>query len=407
MGREKRNRRPSAGQRAKPATRGGDCALGTRGQSPWRSRESNERRRSASTGRNAAQERHPCNGATQTDALRAGLWASGRPARAPASQSDTRLPAQRSHHRRETARNPPFPTCTTEICIVELRQCATYDVNHRINIKGRLRMSQPVGSKGFTFWNSGAISSEVFFRVSKCLRPFKRIYRRFRPMPTSPKPSAEIDKYSLKLVPAAALTVRMIEIIKLMGRFGGGLKGDYAEFGVYNGTSMSCMASALSQTKQSDVHIYGFDSFAGLPPGIASDDGGVWYTGQFECPKALAIERLRKAGLNENKFTLVEGWYSDTLNVESPSPFRRDISIVLIDCDAYTSAKLVLNYIHNYLSNISIVMFDDWKLNDLDIKNLGEYRAFGEFLRENPSFRARAMRGYNRKSKIFALQRVD
>ena len=64
------------------------AALGTKGQSPWLFPLEQGWRRSASLSRNAAQEPHPCNGAMPPDALRAGLWAGGRPA-----SREARVPA--------------------------------------------------------------------------------------------------------------------------------------------------------------------------------------------------------------------------------------------------------------------------------------------------------------------------
>ena len=61
------------------------------------STSSNERRRSAFLSRNAAQERHPRNGATPPDGVRAGLCASAhrvrREARAPAGQPKNAAPS--------------------------------------------------------------------------------------------------------------------------------------------------------------------------------------------------------------------------------------------------------------------------------------------------------------------------
>jgi hypothetical protein len=89
-------------------------ASGTKGRSPWQFPLEPGRRRSASLSRNAAQERHPCSGATPPGALRAGLWASGRPAsreaRVPAGQSENAAPSRSEAGKSATLKTPAQPT---------------------------------------------------------------------------------------------------------------------------------------------------------------------------------------------------------------------------------------------------------------------------------------------------------
>jgi hypothetical protein len=59
-------------------------------------------------------QRHPCSGATPPDALRAGLWASGRPAsreaRVPAGQSENAAPSRSEAGKSATLKTPAQPT---------------------------------------------------------------------------------------------------------------------------------------------------------------------------------------------------------------------------------------------------------------------------------------------------------
>jgi len=77
----------------------------------------------------------------------------------------------------------------------------------------------------------------------------------------------------------------------------------------------------------------------------------------------------------------------------------------MMDCDAYSSARLALAFIHPVLANVAAIAFDDWKLNDLDIKGMGEFRAFNEFLSHHAELSIETLPGYNRKSKIFILRK--
>ena len=47
---------------------------------------------------------------------------------------------------------------------------------------------------------------------------------------------------------------------------------------------------------------------------------------------------------------------------------------------------------------------DDWKLNNLDVHDMGEYKAFNEFLENNTQLEAQEIKSYNRKSRSFILQ---
>src|SRR5688572_1750361 len=61
-----------------------------------------------------------------------------------------------------------------------------------------------------------------------------------------------------------------------------GALGDYLEFGVYHGTSLSCMYEARRQAGVGQMRLFGFDSFEGLPESAAREDAGVWAPGQFK-----------------------------------------------------------------------------------------------------------------------------
>ena len=67
-----------------------------------------------------------------------------------------------------------------------------------------------------------------------------------------------------------------------------------------------------------------------------------------------------------------------------------------------------LNFLIVFLAPLitkpAIFCFDDWKLNDLDIKGMGEYKSFNEFLEENTHLEAREIKSYNRKSKSFLIK---
>lgn len=231
--------------------------------------------------------------------------------------------------------------------------------------------------------------------------PARWLMRWIRPIPRSPEP-AEGEQFNLTLVPETALTERFVAAIQLLQREGRDV-GHYVEFGVYNGTSLACMFRAQEQTGCS-VPLVGFDSFEGLPLEVVHEDDGVWRPGQFSCPIEVTHARLAARSVDFSRVKLVKGWYRDTL-AQPPSAYGIDrASIVMIDSDCYSSARLALAFIEPVLDDVSVVFFDDWKLNDLDLRGEGEYRAFMEFLSAG-RWKARALPSYNRKSMMFVLRR--
>lgn len=250
------------------------------------------------------------------------------------------------------------------------------------------------------------VPSTLYFVMHRLLRPYYRFRRWLSPIPRSPEPSGEDDAYRLKLVPAALLTRRYRQVLQLLKKWDAVPVGDYAEFGVYNGTSLICMHDALRSLGISGRRLTGFDSFQGLPPGSDLEDGGVWRVGQFCCPEAVAQANIEGAGVPPELFDLVAGWYSETLE-KNPYPLNpKTISVVMIDSDTHRSATLALEYIRPKLKDVAVIFFDDWKLNNLDISDMGEYLACRQFLDKHAELRASFVRGYNRKSIGMLVQRL-
>jgi hypothetical protein len=223
-------------------------------------------------------------------------------------------------------------------------------------------------------------------------------------MQRSPVPASSAEAHTLQLIPAEMLTKRFEEELRILRAELGSRIGAYLEFGVYNGSSMLCMRDALRKLGIRQVDLYGFDSFKGLPESAAQDDGDVWYVGQFSCPRSITEQRLAPLDQPPNRVRLVEGWYTDTLSMGDIYGIGC-ASVVMIDSDTYSSARHALRFVAPLLTNPSIILFDDWKLNDLDVKALGEYKAFHEWVAQYPELRWEILPSYNRKSRVLLLRR--
>lgn len=184
--------------------------------------------------------------------------------------------------------------------------------------------------------------------------------------------------------------------------------GDYLEFGVCFGSSMACMHDALTATGETAVRMFGFDSFEGLPPEADHQDAKLWSSGQLASPIEFATQLMSRRGVDWSRTYLVRGWFSQTLNRSLIEKFRLgNIGIVMIDSDLYTSAREALTFVGPLLASHSVILFDDWKSGGLDEKNLGEKRAFTEFLKKNPHFKAEPLEPYSENSMVFLVTRTS
>lgn len=247
------------------------------------------------------------------------------------------------------------------------------------------------------------------FEYSQTQRALKRVYRKFRPVPRSqwtagPMPVETISE--VHLVPPEKLISFFRNCIETLGTLRDGDVGQYLEFGVFNGSSIGSMY--LAQKKAGvDMPLFGFDSFEGLPEEAENEDGGVWKRGDYKCSFEEMEQSLLKRGINPHEIHWVKGLFQETLTPEIAEVSGiENPGIVFVDCDTYSSSKSVLDFVGPMISKPTIICFDDWKLNDLDLQGEGEYKSFNEFLKANPHLRATPLKSYNRKSRTFLVERV-
>jgi len=178
--------------------------------------------------------------------------------------------------------------------------------------------------------------------------------------------------------------------------------GDYFEFGVSHGSSLNCMHKVLTALKWDHVRIFGFDSFEGMPPNTENEDGGRWKEGDFASPLEATSAFLTRNGIDWKRTFLIKGWYSATLTQDLIKKYNiTKASIIMIDCDIYSSAKESLNFCGPLIKDTAVVLFDDW----VDDKEVGEYRAWSEFLTENPHFKSEEFGTYKPRGKLFVTTR--
>ncbi len=243
------------------------------------------------------------------------------------------------------------------------------------------------------------------FRYNSLQRIAKKVYRKFFPIQKSSYTIGYVeDICNVNLVPSEKLKKFFADCIKLLRGLKGNEIGDYLEFGVFNGSSMSSMYLTCKKYELLSTRFFGFDAFEGLPEGAENEDEGVWKKGFYACSFEKMLECLQRKNIYPESINWIKGWYENTLNQQTISEHSLNkIGIVFVDCDTYSSSKAVLNFIGPLLKEPAILCFDDWKLNDLDIKGLGEYKSFNEFLESNKHLKAKEIKSYNRKSRSFLI----
>jgi O-methyltransferase len=213
--------------------------------------------------------------------------------------------------------------------------------------------------------------------------------------------------YRSPLVPETALERCFRQILAHLVKMEElGNLGDYFEFGVCHGTSMMCMHRALADLELDHVRLFGFDSFEGLPEAARTDDEGLWRPGQFEADLEMTRRLMTEKGADWDRTFLSKGWFSDTLNeaLIRRHAIRR-ASVIMIDCDIYCSAREALAFCAPLIKRRAVIVLDDWNAfrGHLARNNLGEKRAFEEFLVANEHLSAEEMPTYHERAKVFMV----
>jgi len=243
---------------------------------------------------------------------------------------------------------------------------------------------------------------QVRTRYSSLGRLLRRLVRVLRPISKSPDYSDTADICAVRLVPEQALTEVYRKALRILGA--SARDGAYVEFGVFNGTSLACMSAAAASSNVQPFPMIGIDSFEGLPSEVSNEDGGVWTPGQFACSRDETLRCLSAKRVLPSSYSLINTWYHDLEPSTLDEHLKgRRIAILMIDCDAYSSAKRALDLAGPLLAERAVIFFDDWRLNDLDLKEGGEYRAFNEWRSINSQVRIDSFPRYNRKSEAFVL----
>ena len=153
-----------------------------------------------------------------------------------------------------------------------------------------------------------------------------------------------------------------------------GIDGDYVEFGCYGGMTFQLSYDEIRRYAH-PAHLWAFDSFQGLPPPTTQDTHRQWSQGLLRMEQQEFHDRCAFNGIPPMAYTVVPGFYSETLPV---TVLPQNIALAYIDCDLYSSTHDALEWLGPRLKHGMIIAFDDywcWSATEAS----GEKRAFAHF----------------------------
>lgn len=161
--------------------------------------------------------------------------------------------------------------------------------------------------------------------------------------------------------------------------------GDYFEFGVWEGkTSLlffQCLKEYYGKNIPNYWHMYLADSFVGLPDSNQYEDINPQFKpGDYDVGGAGSVKNfLLENGVPEDRFTLIEGYYENSLTQELMNSINSsNAGLIYLDCDFYSSSVLCLDWIKPLIRNRTILYLDDmWSYAGNPHK--GEYGALLKF----------------------------
>lgn len=153
-----------------------------------------------------------------------------------------------------------------------------------------------------------------------------------------------------------------------------GIDGDYAEFGCH-GAHTFRMAWHAMDLVGATGHLWGFDSFAGLPGPLDQRDAHPqWVPGTMATPVEQFQRLCARAGVPPDRYSMVEGLYHETLSSHGIGPRPQSVAVAYVDCDLYSSTVEVLRFLETRLRPGAVLAFDDYFCTNPDGPS-GERRA--------------------------------
>ena len=167
--------------------------------------------------------------------------------------------------------------------------------------------------------------------------------------------------------------------------------GYYIEFGVQNGESI---IDVYRQLRGHFTHVFGFDSFKGIPP--AKNPIDLEGVGQYPTASiagnynSLSPDEVRKniissCRMPSEMLTLVDGFFEDTIPKFDKTKLLKygELCGVYIDCTSYDATKMALDFTNDLIKDGTWLFFDDYWCYRGSPK-YGPQKAISDWLNQNP-----------------------
>ena len=175
-----------------------------------------------------------------------------------------------------------------------------------------------------------------------------------------------------------------------------GVEGDYLEFGVYTGSSISAAIEFSKRSlveRRQPVRFFGFDSFKGFGELKSGGEEHPFYKDlNFETSAEKVRRRLSRQV--KDRIRVVAGFFDETLKGKQPSDYGIEkASVVMVDCDTYSAAVPAFDFLRPALQEGTIMLIDDFYFYKGSSK-LGTYGAFLKFESAHPEWKFRRIFDY-------------
>lgn len=154
---------------------------------------------------------------------------------------------------------------------------------------------------------------------------------------------------------------KALAVMKLVLYADKNLTGDLAECGVWRAGGTILMAEILKK-RESDKHIFAFDSFEGLPKPTKFDrmpDGYIHYTQNRLVKTSIETVQTKANHYKVKEYiTFVKGFFRETL--QKTIKDNRRFSLIVIDPDQYSGTKFCLEFFYPKMVDGGIIIIDDY-----------------------------------------------
>ena len=185
------------------------------------------------------------------------------------------------------------------------------------------------------------------------------------------------------------------------------IKGDYIEFGMFEGTSLIIGLECHLKTRQENGPIrkfWGLDSFeGGFKYSTEEDIHPFWKPGDFKSVYSKVEKRIRKYFNKRAEWEIIPGFFEESIAGKNAREFGiKNIALALIDCDLGSPSKIALDFIKPALHEGSIIILDDYFAYKGSLTK-GEAGAFEEFKIKYPELNFRRIFDYGLGGRGFIL----